>query len=79
MEEEILKSPSIWLCIACQRCTEACSQLVTGHLMIQRLQEFALEEGVVDTGFPFRWKKAQDAIYPLFVEEIAALFGFHQD
>jgi len=79
MEEEILKSPSIWLCIACQRCTEACSQLVTGHLMIQRLQEFALEEGVVDTGFPFRWKKAQDAIYPLFVEEIAALFGFHQN
>jgi len=79
MEEEILKSPSIWLCIACQRCTEACGQSVTGHLMIRRLQELALEEGLVDNGFLFRWKKAQNAIYPLFVKEIAALFGFHQN
>ena len=77
--EEILKSPSIWLCIACRRCTEACSQLVEGHLMIRRLQEFALEEGIVDDGFPFRWEKAQKAIYRLFVEEVDALLGINQD
>jgi len=74
LEEEILKSPSIWLCIACQRCTEVCSQQVKGHLIIQRLQELALEEGVVDSSFPFRWYEAQKAIYPRFIKEIDALF-----
>jgi len=74
LEKEILKSPSIWLCIACQRCTEVCSQLVKGHLIIQHLQELALEKGVVDSSFPFRWYEAQKAIYPRFIKEIDALF-----
>ena len=65
LEEEILKSPSIWLCLACQRCTEACGELVSGHLIIQRLQELALEEGMVDKDFPYRWKSAQKASYIL--------------
>ena len=78
MEEEILKFPSIWLCIACQRCTEACGELVSGHNIIRRLQELALEEGMVDKGFPLRWKKAQKAIYPIFIEEIDTLLGSHK-
>ncbi len=77
LEEEILKSPSIWLCLACQRCTEACGELVSGDLILRRLQELALEEGMVDKGFPFRWKRAQKAIYPLYIKEIDALFGFY--
>jgi heterodisulfide reductase subunit C len=76
LEEEILKSPSIWLCIACQRCTEACGELVSGHLLIRRLQELALEEEMVDKGFPFRWKRAQKAIYPHFIQEINTLLSF---
>jgi len=76
LEEEILKSPSIWLCLACQRCTEACGELVSGDLIIRRLQELALEEGIVDKGFPFRWKRAQKAIYPLYIKEINSLLGF---
>ncbi|MBW1734878.1 MAG: 4Fe-4S dicluster domain-containing protein [Deltaproteobacteria bacterium] len=76
LEEEILKSPSIWLCLACQRCTEACGELVSGHLIIARIQELALEEGAVDEAFPFRLKKAQKTIYPLFVEQIDSLLGF---
>lgn len=76
LEEELLKSPSIWLCIACQRCTEACGELVSGHLVIQGLQDLALEAGAVDQGFPFRWKRAQKAIYPFFVERINSLLGF---
>jgi heterodisulfide reductase subunit C len=75
LEQEILGSPSIWLCIGCQRCTDACGEGVKGHLIIQRLQELALAEGAVDKGFPFRWKKAQETIYPLFLEEIDALLG----
>jgi len=76
LEEEILKSPSIWLCLACQRCTETCGELVSGHLIIHRLQELAMEEGMVDKDFFFRWKRAQKAIYPLYIKEIDALFGF---
>jgi len=76
LEEEILKSPSIWLCIECQRCTETCSELVSGHLIIQHLQELALSEGVVDRGFPFRWKNAQETLYRLFTKELDTLFGF---
>jgi len=30
LAEELLLSPSIWLCVQCGRCTEACSQLVDG-------------------------------------------------
>ena len=74
-ELEILASPSIWLCIGCERCTEACGEQVKGHLVIQRLQELALKEGIVDRGFPFRWKKAQETIYPFFLEEIDTLLG----
>jgi len=76
LEQEILKSPSIWLCIACQFCTEACSQLVSGHTMIRRLQELAVREGIVDAEFPSRWQKAQSLLYPLFTGEIDAIFGF---
>lgn len=77
LEQEILASPSIWLCIGCQRCTEACGEQVKGHLIIQHLQELALKEGIVDSGFPFRWKNAQEAIYLLFTEEVDALLGVH--
>ncbi|EFK08119.1 conserved hypothetical protein [delta proteobacterium NaphS2] len=76
LEEEILRSPSIWLCISCQTCTNVCSQLVSGHLMIRGLQELAVRGGIVDTGFPSRWSKAQRLLYPLFTKEIDAIFGF---
>ena len=76
LEKEILKSPSIWLCITCQICTEACSQLVSGHAMIRSLQDLAVKEGMVDAEFPFRWKKVQSLLYPLFTKEIDTIFGF---
>jgi len=77
LEKEILASPSIWLCIGCERCTEACGEEVKGHLIIQSLQKLALKEGIVDKGFPFRWKKVQETIYPLFLKEIDMLLGFN--
>ena len=76
LEQEILKSPSIWLCIACKSCTEACSQLVSGHDMIRRLQELAVKEKMVAPEFPSLWKKAQSLLYPLFIREIDTIFGF---
>jgi heterodisulfide reductase subunit C len=77
LEKEILASPSIWLCIGCERCTEACGEEVKGHLIIQSLQKLAVEEGIVDKGFPFRWKQAQEVINTLFVEEVDSLWGAH--
>lgn len=76
LEEEILRSPSIWLCISCQTCTNVCSQLVSGHLMIKGLKDLAVREGIVDAGFSSRWTEAQRLLYPLFTKEIDTIFGF---
>ncbi|MCJ7771593.1 MAG: 4Fe-4S dicluster domain-containing protein, partial [Desulfobacterales bacterium] len=43
MLNEILSSPSIWLCLDCGRCTEACSQLVDGRQIIRDLQKLAIQ------------------------------------
>lgn len=76
LTEELLKSPSIWLCIDCQSCTNACSQGVKGHLLIHRLQDLAVEEGFVDNNFLSRWREIRNALYTRFLEEIDTLFGF---
>ncbi|MBW2053108.1 MAG: 4Fe-4S dicluster domain-containing protein, partial [Deltaproteobacteria bacterium] len=78
MKGDILDSPSIWLCLACEKCTNACTQRVRGHLIIRRLQEMALEQGFVDNEFPRRWKEVQIALYARFVEKIDSLFNFNQ-
>jgi len=78
LAEDLLKSPSLWLCIACQRCTNACGQEIKGHLLIGRLQELAVKEGYVDDDFPYRWKQADQALYPRLLEEIDSLFGFQR-
>ena len=67
---ELLNSPSIWLCIECGRCTEACSQLVKGHTLIPPLRESAVEMGFVDPGFVFRLSDAYKVIYRRYIEEI---------
>lgn len=76
LAEALLASPSLWLCIGCRRCTDACSQCVDGHLMIRRLQELAIKEGFVDAAFPLRLKSLNKMIYPIFLDKIDALFGF---
>jgi heterodisulfide reductase subunit C len=74
--EELLQSPAIWLCIGCQRCTNACSQLVKGHLIIESLRQLAVSEGFVANNFPFVWKECQQSIYGKLLNEIDLLFGF---
>jgi heterodisulfide reductase subunit C len=76
MAEELLLSPSIWLCVQCGRCTEACSQLVDGCRMIASLRELAVQEGKVDAGFPLRVRDAQKPIYVRLIDEIDILMGF---
>ncbi|MEJ2169410.1 MAG: 4Fe-4S dicluster domain-containing protein [Desulfobacterales bacterium] len=76
LAEELMQSPAIWLCIGCQRCTNACSQLVKGHLIIEHLRQLALSEGFVTKEFLLAWKDYQINIYTLLLDEIDILFGF---
>ena len=76
--EELLRSPSIWLCIACGRCIEACSQLVDGRGLIEALRVLALESGVVDSGFSYRLKQADRLIYARLLDEVDTVFKFHR-
>jgi len=75
LAEELLLSPSIWLCVQCGRCTEACSQLVDGCRMMASLRELAVREGKVDEGFPLRVRDAQKQIYLRLIDEIDKLLG----
>lgn len=78
LSEELLRSPAIWLCLECQRCTEACTQTVSGHGIIRRLQQQAIENGIVDRDFPARLLAADRIIYPQFLGEIDALIGLYR-
>lgn len=72
--EELLVSPSIWLCLGCERCTNTCSQLVKGHQVIKSLQNLAISQGVVDAFFVSRLEQAEKVIFPRFFAEIDAIF-----
>lgn len=74
LTDELLQSPSIWLCLACGRCTDVCSQQVDGCGMIRSLQEISVQEAEAVEGFHWRWQGAQKIIYSRLIEEIDALF-----
>jgi len=78
LSDELLMSPSIWLCLGCQRCTDACSQTVSGHEIILQLQRQAIEKGVVDPNLPIRLLEADRIIYPKFLDEIDTLIGLYR-
>jgi heterodisulfide reductase subunit C len=70
LSDELLRSPTIWLCLGCQRCTEACSQTVSGYDIIHQLQRQAIAKGFVDPAFPVRLLAADRIIYPKYLDEI---------
>lgn len=73
--EELMRSPSLWLCLGCQSCTEACTQQVAGHLVIKGLQELSLRNERVPTNFRDRLWEIDHALYARFVVEVNALFA----
>ena len=75
LTDELIHSPSIWLCLRCELCGTACSQKVRGYKVIRDLQELALEKGAVDHGFPERLVRAERVIYPRFIKEIDQLLA----
>ncbi len=70
LREELLASPSIWLCLDCRSCTFACSQLVRGDMLMRRARELAVKGGFVDRFFPDRWREVQKKIFTEYVERI---------
>lgn len=75
MVDELMRSPSLWLCIACGRCTESCSQLVDGRQIIEQVKALAIRTGVIDIDFHLRVEHANQLIYKRFLKEIDLLFG----
>lgn len=75
MFDELLVSPSIWLCINCQRCSECCSQMVDSANLIQSLQELALSTGAVDYGLKIRIEQSMRVAYQRLIEEIDRMIG----
>jgi heterodisulfide reductase subunit C len=76
LAEELLMSPSIWLCVQCGRCTEACPQMVDGCGMIANLRALAVREGKVEVDFAQQVRDAQKQIYLRLVDEIDKLLGW---
>ena len=76
LAEELVRSPSIWLCLSCGRCTEACGQLVDGRQILQRLQAAAVSDAVVTPLSIFRMKEAEALIFSHFLDRVDDIFGF---
>ncbi len=71
--ESVLRSSSLWLCIQCQSCTEACSQGVRGHLVIRRLRELADERGWISPDFRREWSRKDRNLYGEYVNRVTEL------
>ena len=79
LTDRLFASPSIWLCIGCQRCTDNCGQLVKGHLTIESLRNLAIKEGAVPVSFVSRLRDMEKIIYPYLLDEIDALLCLPMD
>jgi heterodisulfide reductase subunit C len=73
LQEELLQTSNIWLCIGCRRCSDACPQRVSGHLLIERLQELAAVNGVVPVDFKYQVAAAAKRMYHHFLDDIDRL------
>lgn len=72
----LVKSPSIWLCLSCQRCSDCCSQMVDGSRLVRALQEIAVRSGAVDPDFPHRLEAANRVVYRRLIKEIDQVLGY---
>ena len=75
LTDALKASPAIWLCLACGRCTDVCSQHIDGRQIIADLQRAAVTEGFVDNGYPFHWKRRRRIVHRCWVDAVDALLG----
>lgn len=74
-QELLLRSPSIWLCLGCERCTEACSQGIAGHLVIRELQDRSIAGAHAPPDMRDRLGEIDRILFPAMIEEIDRLFS----
>ena len=77
LTEELLRNTSIWLCLDCGRCTEACSQLVDGRAIMRFVKQLSIERGIVDHAFFSMLEQANRIVLRRWINEVDALFGFN--
>ena len=75
MIDELIRPPSIWLCIDCGRCTGSFSQLVDGRRVIAQVKALATLGGVLEIALHLRVEQANQVIYKDFLPEIDRLWG----
>jgi heterodisulfide reductase subunit C len=75
LAEELLASPTIWLCLGCEQCTRACTQGVSGHRVLARLQELAIARGAVPADVRARILAMDRALYPRFLDAVDRLWS----
>lgn len=73
LTHELLRSPSIWLCLGCESCSSGCAQKVSGHLVIRALQDEASRQGIVPADMRDRLWAADRALYAQLVREVDEL------
>ncbi|MFZ3048704.1 MAG: 4Fe-4S dicluster domain-containing protein [Desulfatirhabdiaceae bacterium] len=76
LAKELVRSPSIWLCLSCGRCTDACGQQVDGCQIIQHLQAAAVSNASVMPIAIFHMKEAEALIFSHFLDMVDDIFGF---
>lgn len=70
MEDELLASPSIWMCLQCHRCTDACPQNVKGHRLFQLLRMQSIEQKNESATFQYQLEEIHRKLYPLWVKTV---------
>lgn len=72
-KHELIKSPGIWLCTACESCTSACRQMVNGHLVLRQLKDLAIKEKTVPEDFERQLEKFNLIIYRKYQLEVDSI------
>ncbi len=75
LEEALLRSPSLWLCLQCESCTRACGQGVRVHGLIARLRQQAFTRGYVLPAFADQWREREKLLYSRLLDDIDELMG----
>jgi heterodisulfide reductase subunit C len=67
LEEEIVRSPFIWLCSTCYTCQERCPQGVKITEIMTTLKNLAFQDGNSPPGIALQWKILEEngRLYPI--------------
>jgi len=73
--DEVMRSPSLWLCLGCRACTEACTQSVAGHLVVERLQAESRARGLAPPDIQARLWAIDHALLPRYLKGVEELIA----